>query len=83
MNVGNSIDERIGKHLLASYPLLDIGVGLLLILSSRFPTTYLTKISFQYHAFFFGINAIGVRIAGEDTQFIYINPNQQLNCCDL
>ena len=72
MNVGNSIDERIGKHLLASYPLLDIGVGLLLILSSRFPTTYLTKISFQYHAFFFGINAIGVRIAGEDTQFIYI-----------
>ena len=72
MNVGNSIDERIGKHLLASYPLLDIGVGLLLILSSRFPTTYLTKISFQYHAFFFGINAIGVRIAGEDTQFIHI-----------
>ena len=51
---------------------MDIGVGLLLILSSRFPTTYLTKISFQYHAFFFGINAIGVRIAGEDTQFIYI-----------
>ena len=72
MNVGNSIDERIGKHLLASYPLLDIGVGLLLILSSRFPTTYLTKISFQYHALFFGINAIGVRIAGEDTQFIHI-----------
>jgi len=72
VNVGNSIDERIGKHLLASYPLLDIGVGLLLILSSRFPTTYLTKISFQYHAFFFGINAIGVRIAGEDTQFIHI-----------
>ena len=27
---------------------------------------------FQYHAFFFGINAIGVRIAGEDTQFIHI-----------
>ena len=26
----------------------------------------------QFHAFFFGINAIGVRIAGEDTQFIYI-----------
>ena len=47
-------------------------MGLLLILSSRFPTTYLTKISFQYHAFFFGINAIGVRIAGEDTQFIHI-----------
>lgn len=30
-NVGNSTEERIGRHLLASYPSSDIGVGLLLI----------------------------------------------------
>lgn len=30
-NVGNSTEERISRHLTASYPFVDIGVGLLLI----------------------------------------------------
>lgn len=43
--------------------LLDMGVGLLLILSSRFPTTCLAKISLRHHAFFFFIKStIEVRV---------------------
>lgn len=35
VNVGNSDKVENGRHLLASYPFVDIGVGLLLILINQ------------------------------------------------
>ena len=64
-------DELISERLNFSRVLV-IGRGLLLILISKVSYNLTTKSKLQYHAFFFGINAIGVRIAGEDTQFIHI-----------
>lgn len=66
-NVGNSTEERIGRHLAASYPFVGIGVGLLLILSSRFPTTCNHWISFQHHAFCFYKSNLMNRRSGAGT----------------
>lgn len=58
-------EERVAdiflRHIL-SYWIMDMGVGLLLILSSRFPTTCLAKISLRHHAFFFFKSTIEVRV---------------------
>ena len=48
-NVGNSNEERRADILPRHIRIWDIGVGLLLILSSRFPTTCNSKISIRHH----------------------------------